>query len=124
MPDSVDYWLNRGLEVKKPDAADYYLIGTAYGKVGHNLPKAIEFLNKAIELNPKAELYYEDLGVAYGFSQQFDLAIATSQKLLALNPKYAPAYINLAISYRNLGKKDLADQYQQKYNDLIAANKK
>ena len=124
MPDSVNYWLNRGLELKKPDAADYYLIGTAYGKVGHNLPMAIQFLNKAIELNPKAELYYEDLGVAYGFSQQFDLAIATSQKLIALNPKYAPAYINLAISYRNLGKKDLADQYQQKYNELIAANKK
>ena len=122
MSDSVDYWLAKGLELKKKDAADYYLIGTAYGKVGHNLAKAIEFLNQAIELNPKAELYYEDLGVAYGLNQQFDLAIATSQKLIAVNPKYAPAYMNLSISYRNLGKKDLADQYQQKFNEVTAAN--
>ena len=122
MPDSVDYWLNRGLELKKQDAADYYLIGTGYGKVGHNLNKAIEFLNKAIELNPKAELYYEDLGVAYGLNQQFDMAIATSQKLIEINPKYAPAYMNLSISYRNKGNNAMADQYKAKYDEVVASN--
>ncbi len=121
MPDSAEYWLNRGLELKKKDAADYYLIGTGFGKVGGNLPKAIEYLNKAIELNPKAELYYEDLGVAYGLNNQFDEAIATSKKLIELNPKYAPAYKNLSISYGNKGNKALADEYNQKFNELMAA---
>ena len=125
MPDSVDYWLKRGAELKKPDAADYYLIGTGYGKVGHNLPKAIEFLNKAIELNPKAELYYEDLGVAYGINGQYDAAIETSQKLIAMNPKYPAGYKNLSISYGNKGNKALADEYLKKYNEMMAVpNKK
>ncbi len=123
MPDSVDYWLKRGLEVKKQDAADYYLIGTGFGKVGHNLPKAIEFLNKAVELNPKAEIYYEDLGVAYGLNKQYDDAIATSEKLIALNPKYASAYQNISISYRNKGNIALANQYQQQYEQMVASNK-
>ncbi len=123
-PDSVEYWLNKGAELKKPDAADYYLIGTGFGKVGNNLDKAIEYLNKAVELNPKAELYYEDLGVAYGLAGRFDLAIATSRKLIALNPKYPAAYMNLSVSYRNKGMKDSTDYYQQKYNEVVAANKK
>ncbi len=124
MPDSVDYWLKRGLELKKADAADYYLIGTGFGKVGRNLNKAIEFLNKAIELNPKAELYYEDLGVAYGLNNQFDEAIATSKKLIEINPKYAPAYKNLSLSYGNKGNKAMAEEYDRKFNELMAANNK
>lgn len=123
MPDSVDFWLKKGLEVKKADAADFYLIGAAYGKVGQNLPKAIEFLNKAIELNPKAELYYEDLGVAYGLNKQFDEAIAISNKLLEIDPKYAPAFKNLSISYGNKGNKALADEYERKFNEALAAAK-
>jgi len=121
MPDSVNYWLQRGSELKKPDAADYYLIGTGYGKVGGNLPLAIQYLNKAIELNPKAELYYEDLGVAYGINHQYDEAIAVSQKLIAMNPKYPAAYKNLSISYGNKGNKALADEYQKKYDEMMAA---
>jgi tetratricopeptide (TPR) repeat protein len=120
MPDSVEYWLNRGRELKVPDAADYYLIGTSYGKVGHNLGMAVQYLKKAVELNPKAELYYEDLGVAQGISGQYDSAIATSQKLVALNPKYAAAYQNLSISYRNKGNIKLAEEYMAKYNEVTA----
>ena len=121
MPDSVDYWLKWGLELKKEDAADFYLIGTGFGKVGGNLNKAIEFLNKAIALNPKAELYYEDLGVAYGLSGRFDEAIATSLKLIEMNPKYTAAYMNLSVSYRNKGNIKLADEYYNKARELNPA---
>ena len=123
MPDSVNYWLAKGLEVKKKDAADFYLIGTAFGKVGHNLPMAIDFLKQAIELNPKAELYYEDLGVAYGLNNQFNEAIGASRQLIAVNPKYASAYMNISISYRNMGRKDSADRYEELYKEVIAKNK-
>lgn len=120
VPDSVSYWLQRGNELKPADAADYYLIGTAYGKVGHNLGQAIEYLKKAIEMNPKAELYYEDLGVAYGLNGQFDEAIAISQKLIALNPKYPAGYMNMSVSYRNKGNIALADEYLRKYKEVVA----
>lgn len=120
-PDSVDYWLKKGNELRPLLAGDYYQIGTGFGKVAGNLPMAIVYLNKAIELEPKIELYYEDLGVAYGLSGQFDLAIATAQKLIAINPKYPAAYMNLSVSYRNKGNKEMADQYLAKYNEVRAS---
>lgn len=123
-PDSVEYWLKRGSELKPADAHDYYLIGTSFGKVGNNLPMAIEYLKKATELNPKVELYYEDLGVAYGLNGQFDEAIATAQKLIALNPQYPAAYLNLSVSYLNKGNKALADEWMRKYKEVLATAKK
>lgn len=120
-PDSVIYWLARGSEVKKPDANDYYLIGTAFGKVAGNLPMAIAYLNKAVEMNPKVELYIEDLGVAYGISGQIDMAIATAQKLIELNPKYPAAYMNMSVSYRNKGDTKQAEAYLAKYRELTGS---
>ncbi|MFN8322909.1 MAG: tetratricopeptide repeat protein [Chitinophagales bacterium] len=122
-PDSVEYWLQKASAMRAPAASDYYQIGTGFGKVGHNLPMAIVYLNKAIEMAPKVELYYEDLGVAYGLSGRFDEAIATSEKLVQLNPKYPAAYLNLSVSYRNKGNKQLADQYLARYNELMASYK-
>ena len=117
-PDSVEYWLHKGEELRKIDAADYYQVGTGFGKTAHNFEKAIEYLNKAVNANPKVELYYEDLGVAYGLSGRFDEAIATSQKLIQLNPKYPAAYANLMVSYRNKGNKAMADQYEAEFQRL------
>ena len=121
--DSVEYWLSKGNEIRPIEAGDYYQVGTGFGKSAGNFPTAIAYLNKAVEMNPKVELYLEDLGVAYGLSGQFDLAIATSEKLIALNPKYPAAYMNLSVSYRNKGDKKLAEQYLVKYNEALAAVK-
>ncbi len=123
-PDSVEYWLHKGEELRKIDASDYYQVGTGFGKVAHNFDKAIEYLNKAVELNPKVELYFEDLGVAYGLSGRFDEAIATSEKLIQLNPSYPAAYMNLSVSHRNKGNKQMADTYLAKYNEVLASQKK
>lgn len=118
MTDSVSYWLTRAEAIRPSGASDYYSIGTNFGKVGGNLPMAIVYLRKAVEMNPKAELYLEDLGVAYGFSGQYDSAIATSQKLIEVNPNYPAAYQNMSISYRNKGNAKLAEEYEAKYKQL------
>jgi len=123
-PDSVEYWLRRGEELRKIDASDYYQVGTGFGKTAHNFEKAIEYLNKAVAINPKVELYYEDLGVAYGLSGRFDEAIATAQRLIQFNPNYPAAYMNLSVSYRNKGNKALADHNLAKYNEVVASQKK
>ena len=123
-PDSVEIWLRKGEELRKIDASDYYQVGTGFGKTANNFEKAIEYLNKAVAVNPNVELYYEDLGVAYGLSGRFDEAIATSQRLIQVNPNYPAAYMNLSVSYRNKGNKALADQYLAKYNEVVASQKK
>ncbi|MDW8418226.1 MAG: tetratricopeptide repeat protein [Chitinophagales bacterium] len=124
MPDSVAYWVQRFSAERKMSAGEYYLLGTAYGKVGGNLPAAIENIKKAIELQPNVEVYYEDLAVAYGFSGKYDEAIATSQQLIKLNPNYPAAYLNISISYRNKGNKQLADEYLAKYEALKSGIKR
>lgn len=119
-PDSAAYWLAKGNEQRAATAADYYLIGTNFGKIAGNLPVAITYLEKAVEMAPKVELYYEDLGVAYGLSGQFDKAIATAEKLIQINPDYPAAYMNLSVSYKNKGNDELAQQYLQKHNEVLA----
>lgn len=121
-PDSAALWLNKGNEVRAITSGDYYSVGVAFGKVAHNMPVSIEYLKKAIEMDPKVELYYEDLGVAYGLNNQVDESIATSQKLIEVNPKYPPAYMNLFVSYRIKGNLPLAQQYLSKYNELTGKN--
>ena len=121
LPDSAIYWYKKTLEVKPLDAASNYMIGTIYGKQLNQLALAIEYLNKAIQCNPNVEVYYEDLGVAYGLSGQYDASIAISNRCIQKFPNYAPAYMNLAVSYRNKGNIQLADQNMQKANQLRAS---
>ena len=120
MVDSSEYWLQKAAELKQPSAVDYYLLGTGYGKVANNLPMAIQYLQKATAANPKVELYWEDLGVAYGLSRRFDEAIRASEELIKLNPKYPAAYMNLSVSYRNKGNTKLADEYFAKFQEVKA----
>ncbi len=122
-PDSVEYWLNEGKKIRAIMPADYYQVGTGFGKVAGNFAMSIQYLNKAVEADPKVELYYEDLGVAYGLSGNFDAAIATSEKLIALNPDYPAAYMNISVSYRNKGNVAMAEQWLAKYNVVKAKQK-
>lgn len=120
MPDSVAVWIQKFSAERKMGAGEYYLLGTAYGKVAGNLSAAIDNIKQAIALQPNVEVYYEDLAVAYGFSGRFDEAIATSQELIKINPNYPAAYFNMSVSYRNKGNKQLADEYLAKFEALKA----
>ena len=121
--DSAHYWIDMSNKKMAMGAEDYYYIGNGFGKFGHNLEESVYYLNKAIELDPKNELYYTDLTVAYGVQGNFDKAIEVSEKLLKVKPNAASAYLNLAISYRNKKDNKMADEYQAKYNQIVAGGK-
>ncbi|MFN8310854.1 MAG: tetratricopeptide repeat protein [Chitinophagales bacterium] len=120
--DSAIYWYEKTLELKANDAVCFYKIGTIYGKQLNDLPKAVNYINKALNINPEVPLYYEDLGVAYGLMKEYDKAIAVSQRCIAKFPKYGPAYMNLAVSYRNKGDIAQADAFQAKAMQLGRGN--
>lgn len=122
--DSMLLWLQRGSELRKLESYDYYLMGMGFGRVANNLPKSIEYLQKAIAMDPNAVTYYEDLGVAYGLSGRIDDAIAVTEKILTIDDKYPPAYLNLALSYRNKGNAQKYAEYLTKYNELTGKNLK
>ena len=81
--------------------------------------RAIVEYDKAIRLNPKYALAYNNRGIAYRRLKQYRRAIEDYNTTLRLNPKFAKAYYNRGISYLNL------KQYRraiQDYNEAIRLN--
>ena len=107
------------LEELQPGLHDVsYAIGTIYGKEMRNLPKAIEYLEKAIAINPNSGDALKDLGVAYGMNSNFEKSIEMSKRALKFKPKDAQIYINISINYRNLGNEDLSKEFRAKAAQL------
>lgn len=60
---------------------------------------AIQLISKAIELNPRAETFYSNLGNAQRDLKRYAEAEAAYKSALALNPHYQDAMINMAALY-------------------------
>jgi tetratricopeptide (TPR) repeat protein len=88
-----------------------YTIGSIYGKDLQNLDRAIEFLEKAIEKNPKGVEAYKDLAVAYGFKKEYEKSIEMSKKAIAIDPSDGQVYVNIGVNYRNMGNEAKAKEY-------------
>ncbi|MDX2002942.1 MAG: tetratricopeptide repeat protein [Chitinophagales bacterium] len=109
---------NQILAIEPNNAMATYKIGATYGRLLNDLDNSIAWLKKAIALDPKPEVFREDLGVAYGFKQDYQNAIQTGLDGIAINPKYAPFYYNVGVSYRMLGQTDKAQEYFAKAAQL------
>ena len=59
-------------------------------------------------LDPKAPVFYNNRGIAYGEKGEVDLAIENFTKAIELKPDYALAYNNRGAVYRSKGEHDLA----------------
>lgn len=70
--------------------------------------QAIELYTKAINLNPKYELAYNNRGIVYSHKNEFDKAIADYSKMIELNPKSSTAYFNRCGVYLTKGNYDQA----------------
>lgn len=77
--------------------------------------EAIEAFNKAIELNPKDAVAYNNRGAAYGQSGNYKQQIEDSSRALQLNPKDAVAFNNRGVAYGELG------NYGQEIEDCTKA---
>ena len=109
-PRKLDFYLK--LDNIRPGLYDIkYSIGSIYGKDLGNIPKSIEYLSEAVKINPNGIEAYKDLGVAYGFIQNYEMSIKMSEKAIQLNPKDAQVYINIGLNYRNMGNEAKASEY-------------
>ena len=78
--------------------------------------KAIEFLDKAISLNPRNPDSYYWRGYAYDELEHYQKAIEDFTKSINLNPQDAPVYYARGVSYSDFG------EYQKAKLDLIKAS--
>jgi Flp pilus assembly protein TadD len=60
---------------------------------------AIVLLKSAVEADPKSKTAWNDLGLAYMGTKEYDLAIASFQKQIELSPNHQYAYNNLGRVY-------------------------
>ena len=95
-------------------ASDWVEKGVALVIEGkHN--EAIEAFNKAIELNPKDAVAYNNRGAAYGQAGNYKQQIEDCNKAIELNSKDAVAYNNRGVAYGELG------NYEQEIEDCSKA---
>ena len=118
MEDSTLYTYQKALEKNPTDADAYYKLGTLYGKQRNDLNKAIEYISKAIEYNPNIEVYYEDLGVAYGLKNMSDDVIRISEQGLKRFPNYIPVLKNMAVAYHKKGDIQKFNEYDARIRKL------
>lgn len=98
-------------EISPGDYQVLYTIGSIYGKDLQNLSRAVEYFEQAIARNPKGIEAYKDLGVAYGFTKDYEKSIEMSKKAIAIDPSDAQTYVNIGVNYRNLGDEAKAKEY-------------
>ena len=100
------------------DAEEYAHRGLEAQQQGDS-EQAIQYYNKAIDLDPNDAKVYYNRGVAYGNKGELDQAIQDFTKAIDLNPNDAIAYNNRGIAY---GDKDDFDRAIQDYTKAIKRN--
>jgi predicted O-linked N-acetylglucosamine transferase (SPINDLY family) len=70
---------------------------------------AIEYISRAIELNPNSTGFHANLGAACQKLKRFDKAVACYRRALELNPNNAEAHSNLGVALQSLGDRATAE---------------
>ncbi len=79
-----------------------------------NFSKALDFINKAIEINPNFAEAYMEKGNALNGIKKFDSAIKNYEKAIKINPNYSHAYYNKGLVFHELKKiKDAEENYSK-----------
>ena len=93
-------------------AEAYVLLGTTYyqevfqgtSRPKDVVPKATEFIQKALALKDSLADAHSGLGVLYSWSGRYDEAIAEAERGVELDPNSGQAYFNLGVVLRWAGK--------------------
>jgi hypothetical protein len=97
----------------------YHLAGVIYGKYKNDLKTALTYFEKANAQNFNKDAgFYRDLGVAYGMTANYDLALTNFLKSIELDPNDFQTYFNVGVTYQQLGDLKNASFYISKSNEM------
>lgn len=107
------------LDPDYPDALNnlsitYRDAGRFYGEQKGDLPKALDYLQKAHELKPSDYETLRLLGVAYGVARNNEKAVEFFSKALEIAPDNPDALYNLGSAYHNAGDAVKGMEFHQK----------
>lgn len=103
---SPEEFLKQAIELDGGFVSAYYYLGLTYSTKGE-WQRAIDYMNKVIELDSRQEDPYWELGVIYGHiynayqnkKETLDLSIQNFKKATELNPYVHELYGSLALNY-------------------------
>jgi len=108
---------------KKKDELYYYNMGTAMLQKKQPA-KAITYLSKAAEMNPKNFQIFHALGIAYAMAGDLEKGEYYFRKTISLNPAYGPAHNLLGVILTEKGKYSEAEaEFKRALEDVAYPTK-
>ena len=95
-------------KIKLGDELFYNLTVNIYNNE-QKISKAIKLGKKAVQINPKNNLFWAFLGYAHNLNEEYDKSISCFLKRIALNPHDVYAWLELSFAYRSKGNLELSD---------------
>jgi serine/threonine-protein kinase len=96
----------RALELGPESAEVFFFYSFSYLVPMQRLDEALEWMRRAIELDPLSPSLRNGLGIIYTLMRQYDSAIDQLRKALELSPQHALVMSNLGACYALTGKVD------------------
>lgn len=90
-----------------------YFLGVIAAQTGQQA-QAVDFLTRAIQLNPKAEDAHSNLGIVLKQQGKFEDAISAYRRAIELNPQHHDAHTNMGVALMGL----------ERYEDAVAAHQR
>ena len=109
-------------ETREWRATAYVYRGNAYFK-NSEFDRAIADYNKAIELDPRDAITFNNRGLSYFEKGEYERAIADNTTAIELDPKYAPAYNGRGLAYERQGDKEKAGADYRKVLEIDPTNR-
>ncbi len=104
---------------KKRNWEYYYKLGLSYISSGNN-SKALSYLSKAYELNPKNADILNALGITYAAVGNLEKAEQMFLKAISVDPNKAETYTNLGALYAQMQKYQKAIDYLKKAAGIVS----
>jgi tetratricopeptide (TPR) repeat protein len=95
---NIEYLIKLSEGDFKNDWSVFWILGSVYSDK-KEYDKAIVSYKKAIEINPKYDDAYNNMGYSYEKKGEYDKAIASYKKAIEINPENDKAYYNMGVAY-------------------------
>ena len=82
------------------------------------LDRARIHLQKAVDLDPKLDEAYLQLGILHAGRGEFAQAVVAYQKAIEVNPRLGEAHYRLALAYKRVGEESKAQQEMTTYKEI------
>ena len=101
----------------------YHRLGQALLESGQT-DKLIDVMKRAVKIQPRSSQSFYLLGQGYLQSRAYQDAKQAFMKVTAIRPDHTQAYFGLFTACARLGQQDQAKEYQQRFMELEAADRK